>query len=72
MTQETRACWYKPHAGPRKDQWTPGKFHVWGTEPGCAEGDGNYSVAIVEDARTHAVVTVAPDGRIHFGANPEE
>ncbi|NQT13350.1 MAG: hypothetical protein HQ582_11410 [Planctomycetes bacterium] len=65
---ETTACWYNLH-GPRAIEWTPGLFHQWGTEMGAAEGDGNYSIAIVEDARSHAVVTVLPDN-IHFGTAP--
>jgi hypothetical protein len=35
------------------------------------EGEGNYSIAIIEDAQTHAVVTVPPE-RVHFGSDPGE
>lgn len=66
---ETRACWYQPHKGPRKGKWTAGLFHQWGTEPACCEGDGCYSVAIIEDNQTHAIVTIMPD-QVHFGSDP--
>jgi len=63
---ETRQCWYRPYTGPWKDQWIGGLFHQWGTEAGAVEGDGNYSIGLVEDGQSHAVVTPTPE-RIHFG-----
>lgn len=68
---ETRGCWYKPYAGGTKDKWTAGEFHQWGTELSTMEGEGNFTVAVVEDSRSHAVVTVTPE-RVHFGADPDE
>ena len=71
MTQlQIRACWYRPYKGPYKDEWTSGRFHQWGTES-SGEGEGNYSVGIVEDDHTHAVVTPTPE-RIHFGTDPSK
>ncbi len=68
MNDTLRACWYKPTSGPRTDMWTLCRFHQWGTEAAIAEGDGFFSIAIVEDERTHDVVTVVPE-RIRFVAS---
>jgi hypothetical protein len=67
---ETTACWYQPYRGPDKGKWLPGLFHKWGDEACDTEGQGTYTVGIVEDERKHCIVVVPPE-RVHFGSNPE-
>lgn len=66
---ELRTCWYQPHQGPLKGEWTGGKFHQWGMEKGSAEGEGNFSIGIVEDSMTGDIATIEPE-RITFGLDP--
>ncbi len=62
---ETTACWYKGMDG----IWMNGKFHCWGTEAAIAEGDGCYSVGIIEKYGGE-IITVEPS-RVHFGGRPD-
>ena len=65
---ETTACWYKPKV--RNAQWKSGYFHQWGTELASVEGDGNFTIGIIEDSRTHEIVCVMPEC-VHFGSDPD-
>jgi len=67
---ETTACWYKPYSGSRKDKWSAGCFHQWGSELASVEGEGNFTIGVIQDSHTGAVVTVIPE-RVHFGVDPD-
>lgn len=71
MSDTLRKCWYERAVGTRKVEWAGGLFHQWGTEAAIAEGDANFSIAIIEDECTHAIVTVEP-WRVNFGSRPNE
>lgn len=66
-----RPCWYKPYEGTYANQWMPGEFHEWGTEMSRKKGMGTFSVGIVEDSDTRAIVTIVPK-RICFSHDPED
>lgn len=60
-------CWYRKN---KADPWMPGRFHQWGSELSPIENEGVFSVGLVEDTRTGAMLTIYP-GNIHFGSAPD-
>lgn len=43
---ETTACWFKQGMNAK---WEPGRFHQLGAELSTVEGEGNFTVGVVED-----------------------
>lgn len=68
LPPSTRPCWYRIYERKVMSDWLRGHWHAWGYdfEDHGEFGPANFSVAIVEDAATHAVFTPhAAD--VHFG-----
>ena len=62
MSNNLRKCWYKTRerqtgTSERIERWNRGLFHQWGAEPAGLEGDGYYTVGIIEDADMHVMHT---------------
>lgn len=66
---EPRACWYRPDG--RTGPIRAGQWHCFCQDfMEFAAGPGNYPVAVVEDAETGAVYSVAVEN-VCFGAEPK-
>lgn len=59
--QETRACWYRVWARGTAGPWLHGHFHQWGSEQSSCDGDGCYTVGIVEDAEGGNIYLTRPE-----------
>ena len=79
MSNDLRACWYRTTTWEwkgnkriaTKTNQLQGRFHCWSMDhEELSDGVGHYPVAIVEDSRTGAVVTV-PVSDICFGSEPD-